>query len=321
MTDGAQGVAGPVAVVLNPAAHAGRAERLWRSVRPGLEWSARTELIHTDPDGAWESDVAAHLSRGTRVFVAAGGDGTVHALVNALVRLHADVPLESIRLGAVGLGSSNDFHKPDPRLLDGIPVRTDLTSTRPRDIGRASLILADSEPEVRHFVVSASAGMVAEANAFFNTPDLIGRRLKRSWTGGAIAYAGVRTILGCPRVTVRLSLDGPTDQVHVLGTLSVLKTPFLSGSFRFDTPAAPDDGLFTVNVAEHAGRAGAIRLMADLSRGRFLGEGRHPGRHHYRVRSCALSFTEPSAVELDGEVRQVREVRFELLGDRILQCQ
>lgn len=327
MTGGAQGSAGTVAVVLNPAARAGAAERIWMSLRPSLEWSPQTELVRTDPDGAWEGFVSAHLSRGTRVFVAAGGDGTVHALVNALVRLHGDLPLESIRLGAIGLGSSNDFHKPDPRFLDGIPIRTDLTHTRLRDIGRASLTLANGAPKVRHFMVSGSAGMVAEANASFNAADAIGRRLKRAWTDGAIAYAALRTITSCPRVTVRLTLDEATqsdtatERGYELGTLSVIKTPFLSGSFRFDTPAAADDGLFTVNVAEHAGRVGAIQLLADLSRGRFLTGGRHPRRHHYRVRSCALYFAEPSAVELDGEVWHVREARFEMLRDRILQCQ
>ncbi len=61
-----------------------------------------------------------------------GGDGTVHALVEALALAPRRPPLDHLTLGAVGLGSSNDFHKPVGRRVGGVPVRLSPWRAAPR---------------------------------------------------------------------------------------------------------------------------------------------------------------------------------------------
>ena len=51
------------------------------------------------------------FKRGERTFVAAGGDGTINFLLNQIMQMKQG-DREQLVMGAIGLGSSNDFHKP-----------------------------------------------------------------------------------------------------------------------------------------------------------------------------------------------------------------
>ena len=105
------------------AVRAGRAEPRRPTAGPargGSRRSARTRRVacstrrssSAEPMAPGSATSRAALARGTRVFIAAGGDGTAHALLNALVDAPGRPPLDALALGAVGLGSSNDLHKP-----------------------------------------------------------------------------------------------------------------------------------------------------------------------------------------------------------------
>ena len=73
---------------------------------------------------------------GVDCVIAGGGDGTVNAVLSALVTHAGAARLRRIKVGAVGLGSSNDFHKPFGTTLAGIPCRLDRHRLRDHDIGR-----------------------------------------------------------------------------------------------------------------------------------------------------------------------------------------
>ncbi len=178
-------------VLLNRAARHGRAGRLWERVRREVDERFETSSVALDAGEAWKADVRASLRAGTRIFVAAGGDGTVHALAGAVVEAREDVPLGEIRLGAVGLGSSNDFHKPSRRSISGVPLRLDVEHAAPRDLGRVRWIDGAGRERESVLVVSASAGIVAEGNAVFNSG-----RFGRLLPSLAIALAALRAVPG-----------------------------------------------------------------------------------------------------------------------------
>ena len=107
-------------VLLNPNARRGQGRDRYRVVQPGIDELFETRVAETEPAGN-DGAVRAALDDGIRTFIAAGGDGTVNALIDALVRLRGTVALDDLTLGAVGLGSSNDAHKPIEREIRGIP--------------------------------------------------------------------------------------------------------------------------------------------------------------------------------------------------------
>lgn len=303
-------------VVLNPAAHGGKGRKLWTRVAPAVAGRLIPLVVEIDPDRGWHAAVRRAVDDGIRVFIAAGGDGTVNALGNALIDSRNGHPLEDFTLGAVGLGSSNDYHKPFANRVRGIPLKTNPDAPYMRDVCRARYIAADGSEHLRHFIVSASMGATAEANAFFNSGDRFQRWLKPRWTGGAILYSALATIATYRNIPARMSLDGEELDCGITN-LSILKTPYLSGSFRFDTPVAKDDGLLSVNLCAGLTRWATLGALADLARGRFMGR---PGRHHWQAQSLTVVPARPAALELDGEVTVIRKVVFDLLQERIREC-
>jgi diacylglycerol kinase family enzyme len=249
-----------------------------------------------------------------RQFVAAGGDGTVGAVADALWRAPRRVPLSAVSLGAIGLGSSNDFHKPVRSRRAGVPLRLDEGAWR--DVGRVRYTDEAGDERERAFLVSASLGLTASANAFFNGGDALLRALRRRFTGAAIAYAALHEILRGTGVALELELPGTRETVRAR-SLGILKTPHLAGGLAFDTPVAPDDGALAVNLLEDRGRLATLATCLSLTRGRFLGR---PGARHWRVREVGVRAEGPVPLEIDGEVALARRARFDVLVEKIRAC-
>ncbi len=95
-----------VKMILNPNADMGNAWKLATDLRPivdefgGADWSGTVYPTHA-------TDLAIQaVEEGYELVIAAGGDGTVHEVINGLMQ----VPQEKRpRLGVVPLGSGNDF--------------------------------------------------------------------------------------------------------------------------------------------------------------------------------------------------------------------
>lgn len=305
---------GPRALVLvNPGAGGGRGRARLARAWPALVARFDARPVELEPGGRWRAELRAALDGGVRDFVAAGGDGTVGALADGL--WHASrVPLSQVTIGAVGLGSSNDYHKPVRARAGGLPVR--LGAPAWRDVGRVRYEDEAGVERERVFLVSASLGVTAAANAFFNGGDPVVRWLRRTWTDGAIAYAALHEILRGRGVRLELVLPGARERVRAT-SLSILKTPHLAGGLVFDTPVAPDDGTFAVNLVEDRGRAATLATLAGLARGRFAGR---PGARHWRVHEAAVEAGAPVPLEIDGEVVLARRASFDLLAVRIRAC-
>lgn len=304
-----------VLVVLNPSAHGGGGARRFERVRSLVESSFDASTVVGGPDGVWETEVRAALERGVRIFIAAGGDGTAHRLVNSLICAPHRPRLEALTLGAVGLGSSNDLHKPVRQRVGGVPVLLDVARAAPRDVVRCSYLNGDRR--VAYVLVSASMGITASANACFSRDEPMARLLRRLSTSAAIAWAATRTLATWHNLPALLRIDDGAPTPIALSSVSVLKTEWLSGRLRYGGPIQPASGDFDVALAEGLGR---VRLLADLLallRGKFDGRRGHRRLH---ARSLAVRFDRAVPLELDGEIVAGREVCFDMFAERIRLC-
>ncbi len=255
------------------------------------------------PDSAADTVRAVQdaIAGGAETIVAAGGDGTVNTVLNALIDPVSDRPRAGVALGAIGLGSSNDAHKPfqPEHKLAGAPVRISRERSSQIDVGRADVDLGDAGHVVRYFLLNASVGVIAESNAYFNRPGPMIDRLKRMSVEAAIVWSGVRTVATFESVPVTLRLDDGAPRSQSISAAGILKSVHFAGGMRYDTPVACDDGTFAVNVFPEVSKAELLGMIPRLYAGGFRS---HPKSICAKARTVHLSSSRAFALELDGEV-------------------
>lgn len=224
--------------------------------------------------------VNGRIAAGDRNFVAAGGDGTVQRLVDVLAG-HPEVVV-----GAVGLGSSNDFHK--PRL--GPPVRLDFEKAQLRDIGEFRC-----ETGATKFVVGVSVGITGVTNAGLHRPP--GLHLKKISADLASAIIGLGAIARFRGFGAELRVDGKTVDQPWFYNLQVIKGSYFVGEFRYDQ--VPGDGELALHWVGRARRREMLRMMMALRGGRFS---ECPGAHSQMIRRMEVRLPSPQSVEVDGEI-------------------
>lgn len=242
--------------------------------------------MSVEPDVPADELVHRARSVGAMLVVAAGGDGTVHLVANALAGT-------GIRLAVLPMGTANDFAR-------GLGL--------PLDLAAAATVAAQGPGQLvdlglvngRYFLNAAHLGLGAE------TARRANERMKR-WLG-PLAY--VLAAIGAWREAAPLELalraDGQTAVVRASQVLVANGRYFGGGNLAGPT-AALDDGLLDVQVVQPELPARALpRLAGALRRGEL---GAQPEAMAFRTARVEVALSRPAAVNLDGEVMA--------LGDRL----
>lgn len=304
---------------MNGAAGGGRGLARWKALEPVLQGGGlRFAAVLAPSAAAMREEALRAIAAGERTLVAAGGDGTVRLVLEAILAAGAG-GASGVRLGAIGLGSSNDFHKgPEPsrRLGPRVPVRLEEGRARLVDVGRA-LVGEAREPE--HFLLGASLGLIAEGNHFFNGEDPLLRTLKRVHTEAAILYAVLASLARHRPVALALAFDGGAPREVAVAAIQVMKRTTLAGGMRFDGPGAVqvDDGRFDVCLFERMPHAAILATVLAAYRGRLRD---WPRARFFGAQRVEVSLRAPAPVELDGEVRLASRAVFEVLPRAVLVC-
>jgi diacylglycerol kinase (ATP) len=250
------------------------------------------EVAETKAPG--EAERLAAGANGFDAVVAAGGDGTVHEVVNGLLRAGAKAAL-----GILPLGSGDDFAK---MLPPGDPVsRIAGGEARAMDAGR---IRSDSGE--RYFANGMDIGFGAHAARNV-------RRVPRPFTGfGAYLGALAMTLVRYPKLDVRLRLDEGESFTHTTAMTAVMNGRAFGGSFHVCPDACADDGLLDLLIADGVGRLEILALVPKVLRGAHAG---HPRLRLARARRVAIDSVEPLLVEADGEIafEDARRLEIEVL--------
>ncbi len=306
-------------VILNPTAGGGAAPDRWSAVRREVERRVGRIRELCPPDrSSLDEAVGDFFLRGGRRFIAAGGDGTVNALLNSLLRFRAHADFQGVALGAIGLGSSNDFHK---QAADGSPGETprriDFANLRRQDVGCIEAHRGATVSRT-HFIVNASLGVTAEGNAIFNRKSGMMALLKRMSTTAAISSAALSAIVRHVTMEVGVSFDGGTERRARLSNLAVMKNANISGGMRAPVPVACDDGLLGVWMEEGLSRSALLKLFLRLNSGGFSPNGSSTVGS---FRSLRIRGERGFPVEFDGDILYADDVEFSLLPGALEVCQ
>ncbi|MDQ7087983.1 MAG: diacylglycerol kinase family protein [Acidobacteriota bacterium] len=236
-------------------------------------------------------EAARAWSAGAPMVIAAGGDGSIRAVVAGLLRA-ADVRSESPLLGLVPLGRGNDLVRGlglplDPRLALEALAAEDALRVAPLDVGR---VWIDGRAGI--FVNALGIGLDAE----------VAGRARSIPLGGLGAYllALVRVLAdGLRPWPAEVRIDGgPARRVAAL-LLTFGNGPSTGGGFRLVPRAVATDGVLDYCI----GRKGPVLSILGLVP-RIL-RGGHGGHRLVEMGRCAdfeAIFSRPVAVHADGEV-------------------
>ena len=281
-------------VILNPVAGRGRVRREW----PGMAQALRAagvsfDLVETKAPGE-AVDIAQRAALEYDAVIAAGGDGTVHEVVNGLLRAG-----RRAALGVLPLGSGDDFVKMLPA-RDAV-ARIVVPEVRALDAGR--IRAGDAE---RFFANGMDIGFGAHASRNVrNVPAL--------FTGlGVYLGALALTLVRYPKLEVRLQLDGGAPVAQTTAMTAVMNGRAFGGSFHVCPEARVDDGELDLLIADGVGRWEILGLVPRIMRGTHVG---HPRLRLARARRVLIESEAPLLVEADGEIvfEDARRLEIEVL--------
>jgi len=287
----------PYLVIWNPTARqAGVAAEL----RSRLEGDRRFELRETvAPDDARRWAREAIDDDRIDVIVAAGGDGTIHAVVNGLA--DASGPIIPKSLAVLPLGTANDLCRSlliplDPMLAFGL-----IEAPRRRRIDLARI----EGPGVERVFVNAASG----GNSTRVT-ELLTAEIKQRWGPWAYLRGVVDVVSDLTDYDLRLQHDDqPEEQVDAWNFV-VANGPFSAGGIEVAPGADMADGLLDLIVIRGGTPLDAADLAGNLLLGNYL---EHEQVVHRRVARARLETHPASATSVDGEPIANQPLTFSVL--------
>jgi YegS/Rv2252/BmrU family lipid kinase len=261
-------------VILNPAAHGDRAQRQ----RARVEAITRGSVIcPTSRSGEAETLARRAVQEGFERIVAAGGDGTIHEVVNGLAGTDA-------ALGLLPMGTMNVF-----ATELGLPTHDlDLCWNI---IENGNIRFVDL-PNANDKYFAQLAGVGLDAQVVKETS----LALKRSF--GPLSYL-IQAAQIAARVPPRLTIESENASIDEGSFVLVGNGRLYGGPFPFFKHAVNDDGLLDVIVFKRLGYLEIIRYLQDVL---FSSEINAPEVEYFQTSRLRVTSDQPVPVELDGEL-------------------
>lgn len=278
-------------LIVNPAARHGETSKLVPVIRQLLMNLPHDLAITEGPGHATELAAAA---TDYDVVVAAGGDGTVHEVLNGLMRHPAET---RPTLGLLPTGSGNDTRR---------------TLGIPDDLTQAALILATGDERRfdvgvcngTYFNNSFAAGLDAKVTA-----KAVEYKVTKKRDGLWLYLTALMNVLFNDLDSHRLTISFDGESPAEVDTLIIAMTqgPTYGGGFFITPDADPCDGRFDVCMID------PLSLPQALVRLPFVIVGKHTGMkvvHMSRHVSAVIEGDRPLPAQIDGEV--LLECRYEV---------
>jgi diacylglycerol kinase (ATP) len=274
-------------VILNPYANRWNAQKRWREAESALR-AAGVDFdlaVSAGPHDIARLAVEA-AADGFSPLIAAGGDGTIGEMVNALAQTAAEgagLPL----VGLLPLGTAND-------LAYALKI--------PFDLRAAAQVIAAGK------IRRVDLGKVNELYFVNNSalclePYVSVIQNKIGWIKGTARYlvAAVRGILDQPAWTARLEWEGGSFEGPL--TLLYIGNGSRSGGVFYMSPHAdPFDGQLTVVFGYRDTRRGMFALLPNAMRPGAGSYVESPGVREFPVRWLKVHLNQPSPAHTDGEI-------------------
>jgi diacylglycerol kinase (ATP) len=282
----------PAKLIFNPSAGAARPTpiEIVDVIHEMQNWKLVPEAFLVEPGGDLPGAVEDALSRGIKMFVVCGGDGTISAVARSLAGKHATlgvIPIGTQNNTALSLGIPSDVPAAVAILRTGKRIKV--------DVG-----MATCDKITTPFLEVCSVGLVS---TLFPTADDIQH--------GNLAQIGnfLATLAGSPPAEIHLLLDNK-QEIHNLGhVLLVSNMPYIGFHYQVGSLASFQDGLLDVLFFADLSK---LELLGYVLQG--VGEGKPEDSRiqHFHVRKVEIDTQPAMPVMADGNPLGEGLVRIEV---------
>jgi len=236
------------------------------------------EVWYTTPEDAGEGLATKAADEKAELVIAAGGDGTIHAVATSLITREST-------LGIVPLGTMNNL----ARSL-GIPLPIEAAcaiiakgATRAIDVGNIN---------GQVFIEVAGIGLEA---ALFPSAEEIKSPGFFSTVRGVIN--GSLTLFKFQSTKFRISFDDHKRRPYTAIQVTISNAPYYGAHFQVAPNIMMDDGELDIFIYKHFSKLEYIRHAISISQGRRIFQ---PKLTHRRAKSLRISADHPIEVQADG---------------------
>ncbi len=289
--------------IVNPAAGGGRSAKLAGPALAGLrEKGLKIDVVaSTGPGHAVELAREAY-EQGYRHFIAVGGDGTAHEIINGVYERARGK--ERIALGFLPLGTGNSFLRDFTKEGANASLQALIEGrTRAVDLVR----LTHAKGDVYSFNL-LSLGFTADVGALTN------RYFKPFGYLGYLLGVFVRVVqLRRRAFRLRCDDDKDWDESRCL-FLTFNNSKFTGGTMLIAPQADPTDGLIEFVRWGPIGRLGLLRMLPKLYDGTHI---EHPLASRRAVRHVEFGLKVPVDVLIDGEIAALECVSLDVIPSAV----
>jgi diacylglycerol kinase (ATP) len=284
--------------IVNPQAGGGRSGKLAQTAIGKLRDSVSAlDVIASTAPGHATSLAREAFAQGYRKFIAVGGDGTAHEVINGLFPAAQGA---GVALGFLPLGTGNSFLR-DFGKGGAEQAAHAIVEGRRR---RCDLLRLAHAGGVLYSLNLLSVGFTADVAAIVN------RRFKRLGELGYLLGVFVELLrLRRRAFPLRLDDDAEFDRRRCL-FLSFNNSKFTGGKMMIAPDADPSDGLIELVRWGPIGRLGLLYNLPSLYDGTHL---KHPLASRHPSRRVDFSLDAPVDVMVDGEVYTLHLHTLEIL--------
>lgn len=292
-------MANKIKVILN--AYGGRlgVETKITLVEQALETASLDYHLELTQYAGHAVELAKQATReGWPIIVAAGGDGTIHEVVNGLMQ--AAETDQTAALGIIPMGTAND-------LADVLHLPRNVTAACQRIATGNSRVIDVGTVNGQYFTNNSAVGL--EPVVTINHEQM--RRVK-----GNLRYllAALKSIILAKPWHMRLVWDDGTYEGPV--TLVSVGNGRRSGGFFMTPQAEMDDGLLDFIFDVGLTRWQLLTLLPKTLKGTHIG---HPKVRHLRTKSLSITSSPPTPIHADGEIidREAVEINYSILPGKL----
>ena len=285
--------------IVNPAAGGGRSAKLaGREVARLKEKGLRIDVIASTEPGHASALASEAYEQGYRKFLAVGGDGTAHEMINGIFA--REQPLDRIGLGFLPLGTGNSFLRDFTK--NG--AESSLEALQAKQTRRVDLLRLRHATGTIYSFNLLSMGFTADVGAMTN------RVFKPFGHLGYLMGVFVKVAqLNRRAFKMRCDDDADWDERRCL-FLTFNNSKYTGGTMLIAPGADPSDGLIEYVRWGPIGRLGLIRMLPRLYDGTHI---KHPLASRRSVQRVEFALDAPVDVMADGEIVTVKCQTLEIL--------